>query len=377
VERTQTDYAVYYFEPSISEQERQACIAATDKVLSCIGGTLPEIEIAVFLPETVDGIFVLDNRLYTAIRSWDSAEYFAGVLLAGYSEWGNYGLAYGYANHLCKEAGLDYREMFGFQQMSGTELYDINLLCFDEKFVSPEDVEAAKNNACLFVDNYLSTHSDTEFLDLLSGSGTTEGVRKVNEVLEAFYSENGVEYSLTEIRYQYGGVTLDYAVACEYASFYIDEDWQDGTWETNPMISEQFLHEDYDEVKEFFECSSRQMEQYQELFGFDSYNNDLLVFVSNTTGTPRTSFYQAADHTIHLTSLIHLTHEYIHSVMFGHCDWNSQWKTEGVARYFSYKYDNYSYDYLNWSCNESQEGYIQEYRNLIGRPIDIKKIFGN
>ncbi len=367
VERTQTDYAVYYFELSISEQERQACIEVTDRVLSCIDGTLPELEIAVFTNETFDGVAVSGNRFYTSIQPWDSAEYLAGVLLAGYSEWGSYGMAYGYANHLCKEAGLDYREVCGFQQMSNTELYDLNLLCFNEKFVSPQDVEAAKNNACLFVDEYLSAHSDTEFLGLLAESGTTEGVRRANEALEAFYIENGVDCSLTEIRYQYGGVTLDYAAACEYASFYIDKDWQDGTWETNPMISERFLHEDYGEVKAFFECSSRQMEQYQELFDFDSYNNDLLVFVSNTAG-----FYEAEKHTIYLTSIVHLMHEYIHSVMYGHCDWNSQWKTEGVARYFSYKYDDYSYDYLNRSYNESQNEYIQEYLNLIGRPIDIK-----
>lgn len=93
VERTVTDYAVYYFESSISERERQACITATDRALSCIGAALPEIEIAVFTNETFDAVAVSGNRLYTSIRPWDSAEYLAGVLLAGYGEWGNYGMA--------------------------------------------------------------------------------------------------------------------------------------------------------------------------------------------------------------------------------------------------------------------------------------------
>ena len=175
--RIQTDYAVYYFEPSINKQERQTCIATTDRVLICFDGTLPLIEIAVFLPETFDDVFVSDSRLYTLIQSWDSTEYLAEVLLAGYSEWGNYGLAYGYANHLCKEAGLDYRETAGFRQMSSPDLYDLNLLCFDAHFVLPEDVEAAKNNACLFVDGYLSTYSEAEFFGAVVRVGDCGGSR--------------------------------------------------------------------------------------------------------------------------------------------------------------------------------------------------------
>ena len=375
VERTQTDYAVYYFEPSISEQERRVCIASTDRALSCIDATVPELEIAVFTNETFDGIAVSDYRFYTSIQSWDSAEYLAGVLLAAYGEWGNFGLAYGYANHLCKEAGLDYRESDGFMPMSNTELYDLNLLCFNEKFVSPEDVEAAKNNACLFVDHYLSMYSDTEFLGLLAESGTAEGVRRANEALEAFYIENGVDCGLTEIRYQYGGVTLDYAVACEYAVFYIETDWQDGTWETNPMVSDNFLHEDYGEVKAFFECNVRQMRQYQELFGFESYDNDLTVVFSNSARTSVLidSSYNGKDHSVRVSSVTSLMHEYIHSVMAWRCDWSVKWKYEGPARYYEVRYNEYAYDFWDYDYNNQPENErVKKYIDWLGRPFDSK-----
>lgn len=375
MERTQTDYAVYYFEPSIKEQERQACIAATDRALSCIDGTLPLIEIAVFLPETFDDVFVSDSRLYTLIQSWDSTEYLAEVLLAGYSEWGNYGLAYGYANHLCKEAGLDYRETTGFLPMSEPELYDLTLLCFNEKFASSEDVEAAENNACLFVDGYLSTHSEAELLELLSGSGTVEGVGRANEALEAFYAENGVDSSLTQIRYQYGGVTYEYAAACEYARFYLDKDWQNMGWERNAKVSENFLHENYAEVKTFFECSVRQMAQYQEFFDFDSYNNDLPVMITNKIilfEKEMYSGYYYADHTIYLADVESLPHEYIHSLTYGRFDFDNWWKKEGTAQYFSYKYNDYLYSTADWYYELSEtDVLLREFLDSLGRPLDL------
>lgn len=375
VEKTQTDCAAYYFETTINHEERETCITATDRVLSCIEGTLPEIEVVVFKPESYEGIAVYGSRLYIPMQPWDSVEYVTGVLLAGYGEWGNYGLAYGYANYLCKEVGWAYRETTDFQQMSSPDLYDLNLLCFDEKFASTEDMEAAKNNACCFVNEYLSVHSEEDFLELLSDSGTAEGVESANEVLETFYKGNGVECRLTKIRYQYGGVSHDYAAACEYACFYIEKNWQDKNWETNSRVSENFLHENYSEIRTFFECNARQMEQYQELFAFDTYYNDLSVAFTNGKSAQKTSFYVPGLHIIYLESVSSLTHEYIHSLMEGYYDDESKWKGEGSARYFSYKYDEYGYSFLNNDWNNTSIACIQEYIAFIGRPIDAKTDF--
>lgn len=384
LEKTQTDYASYYFEPSVSKQDRYACIAATDRILSCIDTALPDIEVMVMKPESFDGVSVSDNRLYLSPQPWDSVDYLAKVLLAGYGEWGNYGLAYGYADYLCKKAGLDSgmansesdsQKSNSILQMSAPELYDLNILCFDDKFVSPKDVEAAKNNACFFVNEYLSSHSEEEFLKLLSASGTAEGVAQTNATLEKFYAESGIECSLTDIRYQFGGALSEYAAACDYACFYIGKDWQDIYREMNPRVSENFLHEDYGEVREFFECNERQMRQYQELFDFGSYDNTLSILLKNAGGVSATSYYGAGSHTIYLESVGSLMHEYIHSVMFGHCDWESNWKTEGFARYFSYKYDLYRYDSLNDDWNSGSYIWVQEYIDSIGRAIDMRTDF--
>ena len=384
VEKTQTDYATYYFEIPISEQERNACISATDKMLSGINAALPDIEIVVLTQKSYDGISISGNRLYLPPQPWESGDYLAKVLLAGYGGWGNYGLAYGYADYLCRKPESDNKkpaplgkEAGSLQPMSSPKLYDLNLLCFDERFASQKDVEAARNNACLFVKDYLASHSEAEFLELLAASGTAGGVALANEALEAFYAENGIDCSLTEIRYQPGGAAADYAAACEYACFYLYKDWQDLTWEQNPKVSENFLHENYVEVREFFESNVHQMGQCQKLFGFDSYNNALTVYLKNNKGISADSFYNGPKHTINLESVISLMHEYIHSLRFGRCDCKSQWKVEGTARYFSYKFDLYSNDFLNddWNNADISMKCIQEYINTIGRPINVQTDF--
>ena len=384
VEKTQTDYAAYYFEPSIGRQERNTYIEATERMLACIDGDLQYIEVMVLKPESYDGISFSGNHLYLPHQPWDSVDYLAKVLLAGYGEWGNYGLAYGYADYLSKKAGMDSRKTDSEVQeakellpMSAPELYDLNLLCFDEKFVSPEEVEASKNNACLFVEDYLSSHSEAEFLELLYASGTVEGAVRAKEALEAFYAENGIECSLSEMRYQYGGMSFDYMAACEYGRFYIMKDWQDSIWDRTPLVSENFLHENYGEVREFFECNRQQMRQYQEYFGFGSYNNDLPILFTNSRGVnengPTVSCYYESEHAIYLKNVISLMHEYIHSLMHGRIEKrDALWKTEGFATYFEPKYNLYWYSYQNDVLNSDSRTWIQEYIAAIGRPIDVR-----
>ena len=54
MEKTQTDYAVYYFDASIDKRERNACIEATDRMLSCIDAARSDPEIVVLEEEFYD-----------------------------------------------------------------------------------------------------------------------------------------------------------------------------------------------------------------------------------------------------------------------------------------------------------------------------------
>ena len=388
LEKARTDYAAYYFEAAISEEERNACIETTDRMLACIDAVLPVFEVVVLEPkESYEAAAVTANRLFLPVQQWDSVDYLAKVLLSGYGEWGNYGLAYGYADYIYRKAGLEGEGISAeegdgdsFLPMSAPELYDLNLLCFEERFCSAEDVEAAKNNACLFVREYLSSHSEEEFLELLASSGTLEDAAGAGEALEGFYAEKGVECSLSSIRYQYGGLTLDYAAACKYACFHVDRDWQDPWWEQFQIVPENYLHEDYGEVREFFERSERQMGEYQELFGFDSYDNSLLIRVAEYDNTTADGIYLGGEHIIWLISVRTLMHEYVHSVMYGRFqDCGTKWKVEGVAQYFDRKYNADGHDYYNVYLNNSEyvldneKEMISNYIDFIGRPVDMKR----
>ena len=386
MEKTRTDYAAYYFEAAVSEEERNACIETTDRMLSCIDAALPVFEVVVLEPKESYGVAVTANRLFLPVQQWDSVDYLAKVLLSGYGEWGNYGLAYGYADYIYRKAGLEGEGISAeegdgdsFLPMSAPELYDLNLLCFEERFCSAEDVEAAKNNACLFVREYLSSHSEEEFLELLASSGTLEDAAGAGEALEGFYAEKGVECSLSSIRYQYGGLTLDYAAACKYACFHVARDWQDRCWELLPMASENYLHEDYGEVRAFFECSERQMGEYQEVFGFDCYDNSLFVCIENSNDKAHQGMYFGKMHMAWVSSVKALMHEYVHSVMYGHFqEWGIKWKVEGVALYFERKYSVYVHDYFKEYVNRGEYGtdaekeWIPKYIDFIGRPIDMR-----
>ena len=144
------------------------------------------------------------------------------------------------------------------------------------------------------------------------------------------------------------------------------------------MVSEDFLHEDYGEVRQFFEYHVEQMRCCQEFFGFDSYNNDLSVFFKNHRVVSAPSQYFLHKHKIHLEFASAMMHEYIHSVMYGRFDdfGRSKWKTEGFAQYFSYKYNSYMYDSYNDDWNSSSYiKWVQEYIDSIGRPIDCRTDF--
>lgn len=103
MDSAETKYAKYFFEPSIKDKEREACIKTTDDLLSgqSLCGVVPEIYI--FSQDRYAYRYVSDHRLYSSIRDWTSVGYITDVLLAVYGESVHYGTAFGYANYLAEK----------------------------------------------------------------------------------------------------------------------------------------------------------------------------------------------------------------------------------------------------------------------------------
>lgn len=367
---TEEAHGKYYFEASIPLPQRAECIEAAERILSGQKGGDIRPEYYIFTENRFDRVALGENRLYQPLGDWHSPEFAANVLLAYYGQGSHYGLAYGYACYLLGEA----RTPEALSVPEETGVYDLNLLCFDESFVSPGDASLARTVAQDFVTAYIHQQGEESLQALLAGSGTGEGMAAVTAALEEYYRGYGVEYSPSPIRYGYGGGTFSYIVYSNLGSFYVGRDWRDANYESNPMVSERFLRESYADTKAFFETNLTQMEQYQTLFGLEHYDNALRIVFLNGLGSSRNSYYQSGTHRILVENVDSLMHEYIHALTQPRSSM-ALWETEGFARYFSYRYDAYGIAFLNQDYNSMADTeatrYVHEYLSAIGRPIDM------
>ena len=369
MDTTETESAKYFFEESIENKDREACIEVTDKVLSHL--TLDEVvpEIYIFSNDRYSYKNISEHKFYCSIQDWKSVEYVTDVLLVAYGESTHYGTAFGYANYLSKNYNWkSYESKFSNPSVSDT--FDLNYLCFNESFTTSNDVAVAKGISCAFVDAYINQHGEQAFQQLLSAPS-----KSIN-ALAAYYTANGVSYIPSVVQYGYGGKKYDYLVYSDYGTFYIGKDWVDMCAEQNPLITDGFLHANYAETKAFFETNISQMKQYQDLFNLDTYNNDLAIVFSPKTSASQYSYYQGVIHRIYLYNVDSLMHEYIHSLTMPSNSMAS-WKAEGFARYFFYYYDFYGIPFLNQDYNNSPNTpelqYVHEYLATINRPIDMAK----
>lgn len=379
MELTSVDGVTYAFEQTISLEDRIACVVKTRSILKKVG-LEKEIHLYLYTNDTYNNTYINDGAIYTSLQSWESPEYISYLLLGMFGEYCNYGAIYGYASFLCGQ--LDKSTMkkkeFVWEEEDSSAL-DLNLLCFNENFVSQKEMEEIKKISALFVVDYIDLYGVDKFHELLINSGTVENVDLFNKELSNFYSANNIDYLPSNILYTFGGWAHDYIAKCQYATFFVGNGWYDENKELNPLTDENFLHQNYSDVKKFFEINSDQMGKYQSLFGLEPYNNNLAVYFSNSKSLSQTSFYHPKEHAIYLMNVDSLMHEYIHSITLEKNHSYSTWSVEGVARYFSYKYDYYGIAMLNVDYNRPSSGrellYVREYKEKIGRDIDIEMDF--
>lgn len=371
---TETKLARYYFDLAIEDVERQSCIKATEEILDALTDFNVTPSIYVFTDDRYSGKYVVNNSLYITVQDWQTLQYATDVLLAVYGEFSHYGLAYGYANLICSEYQWEGCIQGRFVNPDVSDSCDLNLLCFDTAFCSYSDVEIARLISCDFVSSYIAQYGEDEFQRLLSVSDTAEGMQYLKDKLSAYYQSNNFLYEPSIVRYSYGGVSFDYIVCDDLATFYVGTDWKDLNRDCNPLVSDDFLHGSYTDLKAFYEINLQQMQRYQDLFALDNYNDDLRIIFLNGKSLSQYSFYQPQNHTIYVMNVDSLMHEYIHALTQPKL-WMDDWQTEGFARYFSYRYDYYGVAFLNQDYNNvafsSATKYIYEYFEVIDRPIDM------
>ncbi len=379
MELTSADGVTYAFEEEILPEDRAVCIEKTQSILKRIGFN-KEIHVYIYTESTYDSTYISNGSVYTHVQPWESHEYISYLLSGLFGEYCNYGAVFGYADLIYGQLTDSKTDKNGFVwEAEDYSALDLNILCFNQDFVSQEDIDNSKKISAAFVSDYIDAHGIDKFHELLISSGTVEGADIFSRELSQFYEKNDIDYLPSAVLYALGGHSYDYIAKCRYAEFYIEKGWYDENAELNPLTYESFLHQNYADVKKFFEINSEQMGKYQSLFGFEEYNNDLKVYFSNSKRLSQYSFYQRGKHSIYLMNVDSLMHEYIHSVTVENNPSDSVWSVEGAARYFSYKYDHYGIAMLNADYNKPSSGketlYVQEYKEKIGCDINMETDF--
>lgn len=200
----ETDSAHYYFEQAVAEPLQQACIEATDCIIANLGAVVAKPEIYIFSGKTFNGVNIVKNALYTCQNNWQSVDYVTNVILASYRECSHYGLAYGYAAILCDRFGWETPDFSGHFTAKNSEIFDLNLLCFDQNFVSEEDILVAQQTAYRFADCLLETYGEGMIRQLLAASHTEDGMTKLREKLCEYYATQSIDYSPSLLRFGYG-----------------------------------------------------------------------------------------------------------------------------------------------------------------------------
>lgn len=372
---TETDLAHYYFEQTPDETVSRSCIESTDSIIMNLDAVSVKPQIYIFSDETYNGVNVIGNSLYTCQDSYQNVDYVTNVVLTVYGDCSHYGLAYGYATILCQKLGWEIPDFSIDLVSEHPEVYDLNLLCFCQNFVSEEDIRAAQQTAYLFANYLLETYGEETIQQLLSLSHTEYGMTELCEKLCEYYATKAVDYAPSNLRFGYGGVSYAYVLRSNFGTFYVGTDWTDANTALNPLVTENFLHGNYAETKAFFERNLEQMQSYQELFGLGDYDNELTVIFPNSRSGSQYSYYQSELHQMIVYNVDSLMHEYIHALTKPSAS-QELWETEGFARYFSYYYDDYGIAFLNKDYNSAVQSkateYLFEFKQTIDRPIDMQ-----
>ena len=360
---------MYSFEKSIGEADRAARIRETEELFRRLGID-PELRICLYT--TLKDTYIEDGSVYGRFGSLTGADYTAAVLLGVYGEFGNYGMATGYARLLAGETPAEIDEL-----SADWAYYDLNYLCFQPAFSSEEDAALCEKLALAFAADYVEKHGDAAYLELLRRSGEPEEAEAARAALLDFYAAKGVEPVLSPILYAMGGANYDYLAKCEYACNYLDKSWSDPDMIEAGLYTETYLHEKYEDVRDCFETLGKEMRQCQEFFRLYPYRNELKVFIVGSKAPFAGGYYRDDYHDVFLNALSVYTHEYIHAIT-ANCLKKPivSWQAEGLSYYYQAKFSRYFCEITNYyhdiSVFPTQKWLLRHYEEY-GRPSDTEK----
>jgi hypothetical protein len=349
-----------YVDKDMPSEVADKCVYYTEQILSAVSTERP---IDVYLISDYEYIYSNDAQLIVGEIEYKSLDYITAVLVTVFGQYTNYGLTYGYANEIAASLGWQRNRAADFKAPTNADLNDLTTLCFDDQFVSADEVKLAQNNAISLVQWYLTSHSTADLETLIDNSNDIENLYSFNAVFFDFYSGNNTPYFPQTVLFNYGGRGCDYTVKNVYTELYMRSNWV----EHNEPFTVDFLHRDYNGVKQFFEINTVQMTQFREYFGFGEYEDAPPIVFENTTDDR--SYYSSSK--IAVSSINDFTHEYVHSLTFARLKAGTTWDREGATTYFDNLFNFYGNQIglMNTNKNPSNQ-FVAKLYTYFGRDID-------
>ncbi|MBR3293467.1 MAG: hypothetical protein IKI69_03470 [Oscillospiraceae bacterium] len=361
----------YSFEKSISEGDRAARIRETEELFQRLGID-PELRICLYT--TLKDTYIEDSSVYGRFGTLAGADYTAAVLLGIYGEFCNYGMATGYARLLAGETPEAPGEL-----PADWAYYDLNYLCFQPKFSGEEDAALCEKLALAFAADYVEKHGDAAYLELLRRSGEPEEAEAARAALLDFYAAQGVKPSLSPILYAMGGANYEYRAKCEHAVFFMDQGWSDYFSVKQGLRPDSFLHEDYGQVRTFFETMREEMGKYRDYFSQYALPDDIsatrIYFLKKGADSSFDGFSRGLG-VIYINSLHAIMHEYTH-VLTGNAlvDASPKWQREGLATYYQVMFASFARESENFAMHYTRaegDSFAVQLEQELGRPFQAE-----
>ena len=334
----ETERARYYFSAEIEAQARENFIKTQETLLEA----LQEKDFTCYILPDYEARAESDlRRIILSPNEEDGGMGQAiATLQALHGEWQNYGLVFGAADSLCKEAGLPgYQMQFKDKGM----LLFINkeenllhfLLCypsFTEKYTDETWIPFAKDMA-VRVWQFLKEKGKAEELLLEKNAAAfqTELIPLINEWLKSMKADPQLFAHLPAFTFAYGGTECPLMITAPHGTYFFRKDFSDELYHWNDEYFTSFFSifwQAEDELSAIDEKLGQQPRKQQ-------------IFFCGKNDIPFTGNYQhyRGEGPLLLSSLSSLAHEYLHASTAHLINRPDGWfLTELAATYFEMQF---------------------------------------
>ena len=369
----QVDSVDFFIEEGVPEEIAYEYIDRTIFALKKMGYD-DALKVYLFDGDSVEFCDVREKEVFCSVPTQRKLDFYVNLVLACNGHGCKYGLAHGYANYLFGER-TEKAEFLSHHHEDTLEEAGLSLLCFDDKYSPYEVIESSVELAYSFTSFYIKEYGVDAFVNLLKDSGNVNKLQEVHEIINDYCKGKYILADSSSLLFSVGGLYFDYIVESPEAVFYVNRNYRDALVNVNPALTQNFLHNDYYSIKDFFEINVSQMNYYKELFGLNPKAEPIDVVLSSDGKDS----YIVNDRLVHIEAVSSIPHEYIH-VITHNLLVNEKWCGEGLAAYFScyknaYGMDMLTRDYNNPQTSEELKLYVTRYKEHIGRDIDASTDF--